>query len=300
MSQQQAAASPAQVFVVGCGRSGTTLIQSMLAAHRQVLTFTESHFFDKGFRRYRLWPVPRARLGALVRRFVAENALPFDEPELDAWCAELSAAPQHVAERRLVALLDECTRRAGKRLWVEKTPAQIMYLPWMIRAAPDARFVHVVRRAQGVVPSLHKASRAWGRAKTWLECAVQWRLALRVTWRHVGDQRHRVIFYEDVVANPELEARRLVNWLSLPWDEAVVHEHHQRSRSLITASETWKANNLHPGIDRATLERTLDDLPWIARLAVRGGRGYDRLKARVQALEPATGQAPSHPASERA
>ena len=37
----------ARVFIVGCPRSGTTLLQAMLASHETVYSFPETHFFKK-------------------------------------------------------------------------------------------------------------------------------------------------------------------------------------------------------------------------------------------------------------
>ncbi len=42
-----------RIFVVGAPRSGTTLVQSLIASHSQVTSFTESHFFSRHFERSR-------------------------------------------------------------------------------------------------------------------------------------------------------------------------------------------------------------------------------------------------------
>ena len=38
-----------RIFIVGVPRSGTTLLQSLLAAHSELTSFTESHFFSRYF-----------------------------------------------------------------------------------------------------------------------------------------------------------------------------------------------------------------------------------------------------------
>ena len=64
-----------RVFVVGVARSGTTLVQSLLAAHSTMTSFTESHFFDRHFTRLPGLPGPiltrdpRSR----VHEFLVEN-----------------------------------------------------------------------------------------------------------------------------------------------------------------------------------------------------------------------------------
>ena len=51
-----------RVFVVGVPRSGTTLLQSLLAAHSRVASFTESHFWSRHFR-----ALPRLSSAVLTR-----------------------------------------------------------------------------------------------------------------------------------------------------------------------------------------------------------------------------------------
>ena len=72
-----AKAAPLRVFLVGVPRSGTTLLQSMLAAHPDIASFTESHFFSMHFRyskaaqRYELTQDPTDR----VHKFLEENGV---------------------------------------------------------------------------------------------------------------------------------------------------------------------------------------------------------------------------------
>ena len=93
-----------RIFVVGVPRSGTTLVQALLAAHGAVASFTESHLFDRhfvflpGLGR----PILTRDPGPRLREFLAENGeeAPAAAEEFAAagggLCAE--SAPHRTAE----------------------------------------------------------------------------------------------------------------------------------------------------------------------------------------------------------
>ena len=75
-----------RVFVVGVPRSGTTLVQSLLAAHSTMTSFTESHFFDRHFTR-----LPPSSLSILSRN---------PAPRLHEFLLENCEAPPDAAGTR--------------------------------------------------------------------------------------------------------------------------------------------------------------------------------------------------------
>ena len=144
-----------RIFVVGCPRSGTTLVQSLLAAHSQVVAFTESHLFDKGFLSLGASSFVRHRqLQEYAAKFVRENEhLPEHARSRLLACDEMRV-PGDVG-RRIVTVLDEVARARGASHWVEKTPDHVFRISLIRSVAPHARFIHVIRQAEGVLPSLY-------------------------------------------------------------------------------------------------------------------------------------------------
>ena len=67
-----------RVFVVGVPRSGTTLVQSLLATHSTATSFTESHFFSRHYALLPLLgtPILTRNPGPRLREFLAENPEP--------------------------------------------------------------------------------------------------------------------------------------------------------------------------------------------------------------------------------
>lgn len=246
-----ASAIRARVFVVGVPRSGTTLVQSLLAAHSATTSFTESHFFS---RHYSLLPL----LGApvLVRdpsprvlAFLAENGEPTCAAA--AWFAGAGRRALRVpplrpfwtraAARRLVQILDDLAARRGKPVWIEKTPRHLRYGPFLERlCGPGTHVVHVVRDGLEAVASLRAASQRWERPYDLAECVRRWNADTSFSLGRVGAPSAHFVFYEDLTTRPEAVLPPLLAAFGLPWEKDVLDRYGDASRGLVTAEESWK------------------------------------------------------------
>ena len=230
-----------RIFLVGCPRSGTTLVQSLLGSARGVVTFTESHFFDKCFGSlyfpFRTDADPDC-VEATLRRFRQENAL-------EGFGTELGMpADSNSAAESFIRLLDRVTAANSGVGWVEKTPDHLHKIGLIRRVAPDATFVHILRRPAETVDSLRRASREWGRPRSWYAFALKWSLSARTSGRYVRKPGHVHVFYEDIVTNTQAEIKALFERLGLEWDEGVLDRYLNTANSAIAADESWKKNNL--------------------------------------------------------
>jgi hypothetical protein len=229
-----------RIFLVGCPRSGTTLVQSLLAAGEGVTSFTESHFFDRVLGAP---PLDRRVVGdarARLQAFRAENDL--DEP-LPAGVLERANESPEAAARAFAAVLDAAAAGRGCGCWVEKTPDHLFRIGAIRRFLPDAEFVHVVRAPEPTVRSLVRASRDWGKPRSGLAFALKWLTCVRLTARWRGRHGHHVVFYEDLVAAPEEQARSLYDALGIAWSPAIMSRYRDVAQGLVLSNETWKSNN---------------------------------------------------------
>lgn len=257
-----------RIFVVGVPRSGTTLVQSLLAAHSATTSFTESHFFDRHFTHLPLLggPILTRDPEPRVREFLAEN-----QEEPPAVAAGLAARPLGVRpllpfQTRAVALhllkvLDELTLRRGRSCWIEKTPRHLRYLPFLERVAgSEARlcFVHVIREGLEVVASLHQASQSWERPYDPADCVRRWNADVGFSLGRSGSATDHFVFYEELTARPEATLQRLLVALGLGWEPEILERQAATADRLVTRQEeAWKAD-LGRGIrPSATSERTL-------------------------------------------
>jgi hypothetical protein len=244
-----------RVFVVGVPRSGTTLAQSLLAAHSAMTSFTESHFFDKHFTlRPPLTrpiltrdPVPR------LRAFLAEN----DEepPPAAAWFESKSRSPLWArplmplwtlsTARQFLRVLDEVALRRGSSCWIEKTPRHLPYIPFLEKAGqggPRTSFVHVIRDGLEVVASLHEASKSWERAYDLDVCVERWNADVALSAARLTSPADHFILYEELTSQPEAVMSRTIEWLGLSWEPEILETYAQASSRLVTTEEAWKAD----------------------------------------------------------
>jgi hypothetical protein len=192
---------PILPFVVGCSRSGTTLLRALLDAHPLLAVPPESHFV--------LAPDPRALRRALRR-----------EPWFGLWgidAPDLRGLDVADAVRALFAAYGAAH---GKPRYADKTPHYVSRLPLLAERFPEARFVHVVRDGRDVALSLLEVP--WGPDDV-EGAALHWRRrVLEGRAAGLGPERYRELRYETLVADPEREVRALAAWLELPYDPAML------------------------------------------------------------------------------
>ncbi len=256
-----------RIFIVGVPRSGTTLVQSLLAAHSDMTSFTESHFFDRHFTHL---PGPR-RIPALSRPILTRDPV----PRLREFLAENKEDPPAAAQwfegggplrgrplvpfqtlpvaRQLLRVLDELALARGKRGWIEKTPRHLRYLPFLERVSgsephpagvpgPRTDFIHMIRDGLETVASLHEASKSWEKAYDLETCVRRWNEDVKFSLDRVGSSRDHFVFYEELTAQPEAALRELFSSLGLDWQPNILEEYAGTSDGLITGQEIWKAN----------------------------------------------------------
>ena len=215
-SASPGAASPIPIFVVGMPRSGTTLLEQMLASHPDV--------FGAG------------ELGALSEAIaeVAGSSNSLAPPAL----ARLGMEGFAKVGR---AYLERISRIAqGKAYVVDKMPANFFYLGVIRLALPQAKIIHAERDALDTcfscyarlfsdrmdftydLPSLGRYYRGYARM------IEHWRSVL-------PDQAWLDVSYERMVENTRGQAARMLEYVGLTWSDRVL-AFHENKRTVHTAS----------------------------------------------------------------
>jgi hypothetical protein len=125
------------VFIVGCGRSGTTILGTALSKHRHIAYLNEpDHLWTRAYPEADVWTArARARGGRL---------------------ALTAADVERRKSRKLGRLFRFEAIRAGRPVLVEKLPVNNFRLDFIHRIFPDARFVHIYRNGLEVARSIEK------------------------------------------------------------------------------------------------------------------------------------------------
>lgn len=197
------------VFVVGCPRSGTTLLYHMLVSTGAFANYrAETHLYD----------VLEPAVGPLDRRESRERLA-------TRWPRHMSfrrfdLEDEDTIRRRIVEecrsgadvlslLFGEMGERQGRSRWAECTPAHVLYMRRIRAELPEARFLHIIRDGRDVALSLRKVgwvhSPPWPSAPELIVGAWQWEWIVRRgrrIGRTLGDAYGEVRF-EDLVRSPE-------------------------------------------------------------------------------------------------
>ncbi|MEU8657609.1 sulfotransferase family protein [Actinoplanes philippinensis] len=210
------------IFVVGCPRSGTTMLQLMLHAHPRIALPPETRFLLAAYQK-------RARFGDLTdparRRELAGFIVASSQ------FADLGLDPDETAEAIVAGpptlgsafgiVFRSYAHRFGKPRWGDKRPLYLRHLPTILRLFPDAQIINIMRDGRDCVASLKetpwKPSGFGTLVDYWAQSADASLLAAR---RYPADVYHQVR-YEDLVADPEPHLRRICGFLGEAYDPAM-------------------------------------------------------------------------------
>jgi hypothetical protein len=228
------------VFIVGCLRSGTTLLRRMADAHPQLAVIHETQWLPRWYeRRIGITPEGIVSPELITRLFEFPRFLELRIEREDL--ERLLDAGRPVSYSSFVrGIFDLYGKAQGKRLVGEKSPGYVRYLPTLHGLWPDARFVHIVRDGRDVCQSVfswRKADRNPGKFTTWTEdrattAALWWEWHVRLgreEGRPLGADRYYELRHESLVADPARECAQLCSFLGLPYDEAMVRYQEHRA-----------------------------------------------------------------------
>lgn len=191
------------VFLIGCPRSGTTWLQSLIASHPDVYTGVETQFF------------PAVHTMALEfwrgRDFLCGIGAYLEPGQFFGMAAEMFW--------KVVSTLPEPAR--PPRVFLEKSPHHALVGETILNTFPGARFIHLIRDPRTTVSSLLRVHRSWGR--TWApgnvrDAAVFWKshvTAARLLRNTLGPEQFLELHYEECAAAPERALAAIWSWLGL-------------------------------------------------------------------------------------
>lgn len=211
-------------FIVGAGRSGTTLLRRMLLAHPSIHIPPEAHILKRCIQVYRRHSNMRWR--DLVFLIVAQyqNSRDFEEVPFAPLAHELMAAP--IGKRSLSFIIDQLYRYHAKlykpsaQIWGDKTPGNTASLPGIARVFPEARFIHIVRDGYDVVCSLLTvglSENLEAAAKSWI---VNTRRAEKFRKSHSNP--FITVRYEELVSDPERIIKGIADFIDINYVDGMV------------------------------------------------------------------------------
>lgn len=248
--------SRAPIFVVGCPRSGTTLLQSLLGAHPAIATFPETKFFFYGVPQYE----PRRRAVGMISQHFKTWLKDFfieqiNRPDLLQGLPRVPLRSLYL--KKLIGILDTLTQEQNKSLWLEKTPEHLYQIETIEKYVAGVRFIHIVRNGADVVASLyeatHKYPKPWNGALDIDRCIERWLEAIPISSQHLHKNNHTLVRYEELVEDPGSTLLQLCDFLSLEFDDNMLDDYREVAERVTMLHEAGRI--VKPKITSANSEK---------------------------------------------
>ena len=213
------------IFIIGCERSGTTLLREMLNAHPSIaFPPDEARAFSLIVSTPKPWAREWTRAEAVraIEEFLAFRKVRHWQLEQAAVLRELGQSSSYGYAEILRAIYGAYAKQAGKPRWGDKTPINTYELPRLIREFPEAQFIHLIRDGRDVYLSWLNA---WWVRYDVAAAARRWKEWVWWAYRHgekVRPNRYYQLRYEDLIRHPREELEKLCRFLREPFAESML------------------------------------------------------------------------------
>jgi len=204
------------VFLIGAPRSGTTLLARMLGAHSMVYQRAEPHLITPiahlgYFAKVQKAPYDQNNVEQALREFVA------DLPRGEADYLDALRAYADTMYARIMA------NAPGKRLFLDKTPAYALVLPFLAKLYPKARYVVLTRHPLAILSSYVESffDGDWHVAVEHNPILARYVPALAAMLRERPVPFVHVR-YEELVRDPEAQFHRVCEHLGIPFEPGAI------------------------------------------------------------------------------
>jgi Sulfotransferase family len=204
------------IFILGCPRSGGTLLRLMLRAHPRIAIPPETRLLLDAYEHRGAYGDLRdvANHQALAEWIVAGAGTRFGGLGLDphAVAKEIVAGPPTLGSALEIALR-AYARRLGKPRWGDKRPGYVQHIDTLLRMFPQAQIIHLIRDGRDCVAELNRTP--WWRMGVYHAIAT-WTQAVdagQAAALRLPPSSYAEVRYERLITDPESELRRLCVFL---------------------------------------------------------------------------------------
>jgi len=210
------------VFVVGMPRSGTTLVEQILASHSRVYGAGELDALDE-------------IVTASFKEFKSNNNLFYEN-----FLKNTKKYNDYISSLKV-----------PEEVVTDKMPLNFRYIGFILSAFPDAKIIHLKRDARAICWSNYKCffiKKENGYSYNLGDLSRFYALYhdLMIFWHEKFPNKIYDLCYEDLTTNQEIEIRNLLNYCELEWDEDCLN-FHKNKRELKTASAVQVRQKIYQG-----------------------------------------------------
>jgi LPS sulfotransferase NodH len=249
------------IMIIGCGRSGNTLLRSMLVAGGELTIPPESYILASLSRHYNLW---RFKKWTEICDLVCGKLT--SHPEFKVWNTDLSdvlAKAYELPESsrslqsiiKLIYIHYGQAHELGLTRWGDKTPLNTLYLDDISRMMPQAKYIHIIRDPRAVACSYVKAAQVNDaiNESTYELAANRWLASIKAVQKFKRGKLGANLIeikYEDLVLDAEATLKRICDFTNLKFSTHMLshdklnmnlgdvehYQHHEHSKKALDAS----------------------------------------------------------------
>lgn len=231
------------IFIVGCPRSGTTLLQSLLACSPETSNFPESHLYSSSLRKVGSTTLAWGfRYREVSEEFYRRIGIGIEWlPEAPKWFAGVSV--QACSDYLAQCLINAATaKHAGVVL--EKTPLHLRFIEQIensfAKLDTQAHFVHVIRDGVETAASLSHASQRWRRSYTPAEALQRWQRDIARSHKYCDVDGHYYVAYHDLLSDPHGLCKALATRIGISLTDTDLTARESVLQDIVRPDETWK------------------------------------------------------------
>ena len=216
------------ILIVGLPRSGSTLLEQILASHSQVEGTAELHY---------------------LLRLATETGLTRSDGIRYPECM-LELQPHHFRDLGLEYLENTLRHRSGARYFTDKMPNNFTGIGFLHAILPNAKVIDARRHPLDSCLGSYKQLFARGQIFTYdlydlAHCYIQYNRLID-HWNEVLPGKVLTVHYEDVVGDLEGQARRVAAHCGLEWEDRMLR-YHETERAVRTASSEQVRQPIYSG-----------------------------------------------------
>ena len=230
------------VAIVGVGRSGTTLLMSMLNAHPEVTFPPEFHFINQ-----HLAKEPKATLDEAVLRLQNDTRFQRLQLDLDEVIRPFKGERPFSMPALYQEILQYYAQQQNVKIIGDKAPKYVEYLPTIKHIFPKAKIIHLIRDPRDVYLSRTKA--AWSSDRSDILQFLAYRSQYNLG-RHQGPQlfgtNYMEVQYENLLLQPAVELKKICQMLDIAFANDML-QFSKSAKQLVASDEmSWKKEVLGP------------------------------------------------------
>lgn len=197
------------VFIVGMPRSGTSLVEQILASHSEVYGAGELELIDD-----------------ILHQLESEHS---STPYPD-WVSRLTTSKLN---NKADYYIDQISQLSANSTYItNKMPHNFLHLGFIQKLFPKAKIIHCTRNPKDTALSIYfhqfNNNHPYARTLTDLSFYYQQYRDLMSHWQNELKLEMTTVNYETLIANPEQECRKLIDFFNLDWEDACLKFHNNK------------------------------------------------------------------------